>query len=167
MRIADGPVVLVSSPTCHQVAVPGSHMRSAVRRNSPLHHQGFVFGPRGCSSRAPHSPICRHRGVLSGPREGESLISTRLSAPKVTHPDQGGATPSPEDPTGRSTSSPHSFMGCRSRTASLPARRDGRSSRTDASHLTGCRRTQRPPFPSVARCSPHFVLCRGFIPGWP
>ena len=35
MRIADGPVVLVSSPICHQVAVSGSHMRSAVRRNLP------------------------------------------------------------------------------------------------------------------------------------
>ena len=81
MRIADGPVVLVSSPICHQVAVSGSHMRSAVRRNSPLNRQGSVFGPRGCSSRAPHSPICRQRGV-SGPREGEPLNSTRLSAPR-------------------------------------------------------------------------------------
>ena len=47
-------------------------------------------------------------------------------------------------------------MGCRSRSASLPARRDGRSSRTAASHPTGCRRTQRPPFASVARRSPLF-----------
>ena len=98
MRIADGPVVLVSSPICHQVAVSGSHMRSAVRRNSPLHRQGSVFGPRGCSSRAPHSPIFRQRGVLSGPREGEPLISTRRSAPKVTHPDQGGAHRRPRTP---------------------------------------------------------------------
>ena len=98
MRIADGPVVLVSSPICHQVAVSGSHMRSAVRRNSPLHRQGSVFGPRGCSSRAPHSPICRQRGVLSGSREGEPLISTRLSAPKVTHPDEGGAHRRPRTP---------------------------------------------------------------------
>ena len=98
MRIADGPVVLVSSPICHQVAVSGSHMRSAVRRNSPLHRQGSVFGPRGCSSRAPHSPICRQRGVLSGPREGEPLISARLSAPKVTHPDQGAAHRRPRTP---------------------------------------------------------------------
>ena len=98
MRIADGPVVLVSSPICHQVAVSGSHMRSAVRRNSPLHRQGSVFGPRVCSSRAPHSPICRQRGVLSGPREGEPLISTRLSAHKVTHPDEGGAHRRPRTP---------------------------------------------------------------------
>ena len=88
MRIADGPVVLVSSPICHQVAVSGS----------PLHRQGSVFGPRGCSSRAPHSPICRQRGVLSGPREGEPLISTRLSVPKVTHPDEGGAHRRPRTP---------------------------------------------------------------------
>ena len=111
MRIADGPVVLVSSPICHQVAVSGSHMRSAVRRNSPLHRQGSAFGPRGCSSRAPHSPICRPRGVLPVPREGEPLISTRLSAPKVTHPDQGGAHRRPRTP--QADRPPHPRAGAR------------------------------------------------------
>ena len=166
MRIADGPVVLVSSPICHQVAVSGSHVRSAVRRNSPLHRQGSVFGPRGCSSRARHSPICRQRGVLSGPREGEPLISTRLSAPKVTHPDQGGAHRRPRTPQADRPPHPTRPWAASPGPPHCP-RRDGRSSRTAASHLTGCRRTQRPPFPSVARRSPHFVFRRVFIPGWP
>ena len=115
-------------------------MRSAVHCSSPISRHGFDFGPRGYSSRAPHSPIWHQRGV-SGPREGEPLISTRLLPPRWRIRITGGRTPSSEDPTGRSTS-PHSFMGCRSRSASLPARRDGRSSRTAASHPTRCRRTQ-------------------------
>ena len=73
-------------------------MRSAVLRDSPIRRQEFDFGPRGCSSRAPHSPICGQRGV-SRPREGEPLISTRQSAPKVTHPDHGGAHRRPALPT--------------------------------------------------------------------
>ena len=92
--------------------------------------------------RASRSPLlaCCPQGDASGSRE---------------------RTPSSEDPTGRSTS-PHSFMGCRSRSASLPARRDGRSSRTAASHPTGCRRPQCFPFPSVARRSPLFRSPSGF-----
>ena len=100
---------------------------------------------------------------------------TRLSAVRETYPDRErasrssllaccpqddasgsrGRTPSSEDTTGWSTS-PHSSMGCRFRSTSLPVRRDGRSSRTAKSHPTGCRRTQCPPFQSVARRSPLF-----------
>ena len=80
-RTATGPAVHLRSSIRLQEGVSGSHMRSAVRCSSPISRQGFDFEPRGCSSRAPHSPICRQRGV-SGPREGEPLISTRLLPPR-------------------------------------------------------------------------------------
>ena len=51
---------------------PAVHLRSLSAASKAYRDQGFDFGPRGCSSRARHSPICRQRGV-SGPREGEPL----------------------------------------------------------------------------------------------
>ena len=167
MRIADGPVVLVSSPICHQVAVSGSHMRSAVRRNSPLHRQGFDFGPRGCSSRAPHSPICRQRGVLSGPREGEPLISTRLSAPKVTHPDHGGAHRRPRTP--QADRPPHPTRSWAAAPGPPHCPRAGMGVAAGPlqaiSRDAGARNALHSQASPVAR--PYFVLRRGFIPGWP
>ena len=166
IRIADGPVVLVSSPICHQGAVSGSQMRSAVRCNSPIRRQGFDLGPRGCSSCAPHSPICRQRGV-SAPREGEPLISTRLSAPKVTHPDRGGTHRRPRTPQADRPPHPTRSWAAAPGPPHCPRAGMGVAARPLQAipRDAGARNALHSEASPVAR--PCFVLRRGVIPRWP
>ena len=124
-------------------------MRSAVRLNSPIRRQGFAFGPRRCSCSAPHSLICRQRGV-PGPREGQPLISTRLSAPKGSHPDLRGAHRRPTTPQADRPPHPYSFSGYHLKSASLPAPRVGHSSRTAASQLGARNALHSQPLPLLA-----------------
>ena len=133
-------------------------MRSAVRRNSPIRRKGFaligttrVFQP--CTSLA-YRPSERRIRTARG-------RAAHLYSPVCLQGDASGSrgcTPSSEHPTGRSISSPHKFMGCRSRSASLPARRDGRNSRTAASQPMGCRTK------AGVRNVPHSKRCPSLAP---
>ena len=172
-RTTTGPGVHLRSSFRLQEGVYGPE-GPTVLFNSPSRRSDDAFGSRMVQSFSSARPSAA-RDSISDHAGVPAVHLTRLSAVREAYPDrerasrssllaccpQGdasgsrGRTPSSEDPTGRSTS-PHSFMGCRSRSASLPAGRDGRSSRTAASQPTGCRRTQCPPFPSVARRSPLF-----------
>ena len=121
---------------------------------------------RGCFSRAPHSPIGRQRGV-SGPREGEPFISTRLSAPKVTHPDRGGTHRRPRTP--QADRPPHPTRSWAAAPGPPHCPRAGMGVAAGPLQAiprdTGTRNALHSQASPVAR--PCFVLRRGVIPGWP